>query len=467
MNIQSQSLQHAIETNVFKIAWAIVFLLAIVYKQERLYADASYYLFHTINQGFPQVDHQRFVLAISELLPLLGSYLGLSLSALILLYSVGHVLFSYLLFHNIYFTHRSAAHGLFILLLQFTAYTNLFFSPMLELWYGLILLVWLDHRLSIGKIHGWKNQLLLLTISTSILFSHPENFIGFLLILVYRWNTKQLPVKQLGAAIFLMVAVVLFKFATFSDYEAGKVTNAQQNSEQGISELLEPAYLTTLVKMLVINYYDCLLYLMIGAFIFVRKGLKAHAFIIVLFAIGFVVFINLTLHRNEFGRYSESCYLPLTFICLFCISMAWNYLDPKWKSVIGSVIIIFSAIRLNDIRQEGNTLKERTIQMSEFVDLARADHAGKMILLTENITTEFTRIGWSYPIESLLLSAMQSPDSAVSIIFDEDYLYDQNVALSNASNFILRRYELLELSEVNDRYFVLPNSIYSYSVIRK
>ena len=32
------------------------FILAVVFAKERLFADASYYFFHSINQGYPQVD---------------------------------------------------------------------------------------------------------------------------------------------------------------------------------------------------------------------------------------------------------------------------------------------------------------------------------------------------------------------------------------------------------------------------
>lgn len=447
--------------------WAVVFILSVVFMQERLFADASYYFFHSINQGYPQVDHQRFVLAISEMLPLVGSYLGLPMKSLVGLYSIGHVLFAFILFQQVYLKHGSVGHGLMIQLLQFTGFSILWFSPMLEFWYGLILLVYLDHRLYTQKTAGIKNVALIAALSITILFSHPENFIGFLFVVMYRWLDGKIPLKWIGAAVGLMAVVAAFKFLTFSDYEAGKVGKAGKISSGGPFDMFEIPYLIKLAKMLMEHYYDCLIYLILGVVILFKRKSFLKAGSLGVFSLGFIIFINVALQRNEFSRHTESFYLPLTFLCLYSVCMVWPLIQPKLKIVLAGLMIVFSGIRIADIIEIGNNLKLRSVQMDEFVNIARAEHSRKMILKTANITTEFSHIGWSYPIETLVVSAMDGPSQCVSIILDEDLGYGENDSLSTSENFLLRRWEMFRNVEVNQQYFQLPEAEYSWSDLKR
>ena len=445
--------------------WAVVFILSVVFMQERLFADASYYFFHTINQGYPQVDHQRFVLAISETLPLVGSYLGLPMKGLVALYSIGHVLFAFVLFQQVYLKHGSVGHGLMVLLLQFTGFTILWFSPMLEFWYGLILLVFLDHRFYARKTSGFKNLALIAALSITILFSHPENFIGFLFVVMYRWLGGKIPLKWIGVAVGLMIIVAAFKFMTFSDYEAGKVGKAGKISSGGPFDMFGIPYLIKLGQMLMEHYYDCLIYLMLGMVILLKRRSFLKAGTLGAFSLGFIIFINVALQRNEFSRHTESFYLPLTF--LYSVCMAWPLIQPKLKIAMAALLIVFSGFRMFDIIEIGNGLKQRSAQMNEFINIARADHSRKMILKTANITTDFSHIGWSYPIESLVVSAMDGSDLCTSIIFDEDLGYGKNDSLSTPENFLLRRWEMFRNDEVNQEYFQLPEAEYSWSEIKR
>ena len=71
-------------------------ILAVHFRYERLYADSSYYLLHTLDTGLPWVDHERYSLVLAELPALVALYAGSSLSGIILVYSLGHVLWAWL-----------------------------------------------------------------------------------------------------------------------------------------------------------------------------------------------------------------------------------------------------------------------------------------------------------------------------------------------------------------------------------
>ncbi|MBK7945407.1 MAG: hypothetical protein IPJ85_08915 [Flavobacteriales bacterium] len=71
------------------LAYLIVF--AWRFADERLYADSGYYLARVINEGGFRIEHGRWVLAFSQLLPLAGAKLGLGMKALILVHSLNNV----------------------------------------------------------------------------------------------------------------------------------------------------------------------------------------------------------------------------------------------------------------------------------------------------------------------------------------------------------------------------------------
>ncbi|HET6991795.1 MAG TPA: hypothetical protein VFJ43_10745, partial [Bacteroidia bacterium] len=75
---------YSILTRLFFLIMAI---FAVVFAQERFQADGAYYLFKVVNNGQFQIEHQRFILAVSQILPLIGVKLGLSLNAIIILNS--------------------------------------------------------------------------------------------------------------------------------------------------------------------------------------------------------------------------------------------------------------------------------------------------------------------------------------------------------------------------------------------
>ena len=150
-------------------------ILALHFRNERLFADAAYYLLHTVDSGLPWVDHQRYSLVLAELPALIALHLGMSLKGIILTWSLGHVAWAW--GAAIWCIRlKRADMAVAIVLLQFIGQTYLFFSPMMEICYGgifaaLLLALWQARPVPTGKHHS-GHQLLLVT-------SHPEHAIHY------------------------------------------------------------------------------------------------------------------------------------------------------------------------------------------------------------------------------------------------------------------------------------------------
>jgi hypothetical protein len=153
-------------------------LFAIVFAPERFQADGAYYLFKVVNFEHFQIEHQRYILAVSQILPLVGVKIGLSLNSIFVLNSLNNVVFFYLIFlYAVYYLKDKTA-GIAIILFMVFGVLHIQFTPMYEIWYGIILIV-LVHTHLIQKRYFLVNDLFFLgIIFITILFSHPLLFMG-------------------------------------------------------------------------------------------------------------------------------------------------------------------------------------------------------------------------------------------------------------------------------------------------
>ena len=114
--------------------------LAMLFNNERLAFDASHYLVELINTKAPFVAHGRYIGVMSQLLPLVGIYLHFSLETIKQLYSIGDVLYYFVLFLLIVLYFKDSANGLALILTLCISVCFTFYCPVSELLQGLALL---------------------------------------------------------------------------------------------------------------------------------------------------------------------------------------------------------------------------------------------------------------------------------------------------------------------------------------
>lgn len=441
------------------------FVLAIVFAKERLFADASYYFFHSINQGYPQVDHDRITLFLAQIVPLIGYYIGIGVKGLIYLHSIGHVLFFFTLFLYLNYSKKRIYHAFAIALLTCTGVTVLFFSPMLEIWYGIALAIWWDAELKDSSNMGLKRYAFLSLLLTFIVLSHPENF--GVAIFIFIMNALQKGVSKNNLIWFFSLIIVLltYKWMTFSEYEAGKINNGfNTDQNQFYSERTSLSYYLQWLHMLLLHYYDCVALILVGFVGYAKtKNYKRLAFVL-LSLIGFAVIIHYTSKADEFTRYNESVHLPLVAMSLIVLIDAL-YLIKRTaiKHVLVVGLMLTFSYRVSSIVDMGNELKQRTELIESFIQKAEKQQ------LQKGIVSEIDFEGkpgyyktWSISIESLLLSTMKNPNKTISIITDDDWNHDKNHMLSNGSNFIFRRWEIYHNNWLNLSLFKLPVEDYKF-----
>lgn len=436
------------------ILFLILGLLSLMLFEERLYANSSYYIFRVINTENFWVEHNRYILILSQIIPLLAVKIGLGLKPVLCLYSIGHVVFFYIIFLITRYYYKDAESGILLLLIQSLGIISGFFVPMFELYYSTGLIVLFTCILYHSKSH--KAVIILIILSFFILTAHTFSFILFLFILILHALEFKLKFIRLYALFaVIMTGTFIFKTYTASEYDQGK-TNAF------ISTLKYSHYDFNYIKSLFAflwKYYKELLFIesvTLVALIFSRDFMKA-----VVIALAFIctlAVINISYYGFEHTRYQEQVYFPLSFLAAFPFL---NYIIKNKEGVsrIASISAVFIIIiwRIFGIWNESKIFQQRTGEMKNLIENARSIGGSKFIVNEKLLKNPSN---WSYPIETMLLSSYESNRNSITICTEEDIDFNQNRTKLSASNYLFRRWEIYNIQSLNKKYFRLNNSSY-------
>lgn len=446
-------------TNLFFIAMAI---FAIVFAQERFQADGAYYLFKLVNYGQFQIEHQRFILAVSQVLPWLGVKLGMSLNSIIILNSLNNVIFFYLVF--LYATKylRDRTAGVAIILFMVFGVLYIQFIPMYEIWYGTILLVLVRSHMVNGRTLFMKDLILLGIIMITILFSHPLLFIPLLFLLLFdaaeRWMIQW---KMFFLVVIIFISWYVIKKMFLSTYEAGKISMLDFSWNKAYRDLTHIGYYWSLVKFF-FTYYTIpiLVYILTMTFYVVRKNYR-KLILVSLFLFGHILLINLTHVMDwKLTPYFERMYMPIIPIIflpfLYDIFTQWA-LRNNYGAIILVLIVAWRIGRFTDV---GLDFKKQTAQTNLVISEAQKLTGSKFELNPSDNTSCMNYVDWSFTMETLLRSAAIDKNKTLSICTWEDFTEHNNQNRLNNNDFMMRRWEVMPDYAMNPNYFIIQHGKY-------
>jgi len=445
---QRQSL-HPWKTILLHGIFGLMLVMAWYFFKERLYEDSAYFIFHVIDSGAFVVPNDRIVLYFSQILSLAVFYLGGNLHTILLTWSLSHVLFYYLLFIFIYHVHRNEAGGIAIVLIQSIGLIWIYYSPMFEICYGAALLVVFSVLLDEKKFTS-KRLFWLIVLETFVLTSHPENFVLFFFVIISDMIRNGFRKKVHITFFIVMIACIIFKTLTFSDYEGGKLgymLNLDQNHLY--KNLWDKSYMAGVLGIFIDHYRILFIFLLLSVVtMMLRRRWKLLA--LTCFCVGgLIILINATNYAGVFTRNIESLYYPVVvLITIIFLREFYILLSGRTRMIAFIALILISGIYLNTIRINGEYLKLRTFQLEEMVNASRKEGLRKSLIRLENVEKERWALNWSYPMETLLLSSLDGPANTVSLITDEDFDYRDTTIALTPYRFILRRWEIRDNSNL-------------------
>ncbi len=454
------------ELVLLQIGGQIFFILAtwiaLVYSKERLAFDAAHYLLEIIKRGGFFIAHQRPLGVVSQILPVVGVWFGVSLKALVLLYSFGDLLFYYLLFLWLGYGLKNKAGTLLLLLTLGLTVNYTFYCPVTELLQGLALLTVFYALLE--KPFRFRLPVLFVLLIL-IICSHPLLFIpaGFVLL----WWTVGL--KERGSmpiilwGTYLMNTVLKMVFLDKYDHQKTFYPVVFKDYSN-LHNLQDFSYLASFTKMLVLSYPVVFLIFMASLIVFLFRRNALRTTLYVLFVVGFLLIIAGTHRFTGISNYSERMLFPLiTLVSLpFCELVASGKIK-KISSGIILLLFIFLFFRLNEIRKTSLFYTLRLEQMQELIFQAHQQKVQKVIA-NDPVLEEcpFAMTGWSYSIESLIISSLPGPDSSVSIAMNDEHvsrIQALGVTIKN-SDFIQWTEIIYPAQDLPKNYFKLNDAPY-------
>lgn len=439
---------------------AFLAVFALRYADERLYSDSGYYLARVINEGTFRIEHGRWVLALSQMLPLLGVKLGLGLRALILLHSLNNVVWlgTCMLFAGRALRNRDAVIALAAV--HLIGLTHGLFCPIFELYYGVdLLILFLAVRRCEGLSPAWRWPLLLLLFAGAISSHFLALLLAFGAVAVEKaWKDRRL----LVVLIALTSSVLIVRVLTLSVYEqSGLEFLADFRDPQKLLGLFAIARIEEFIGYLAIHYADLVILAVAACTMLWRAGERWS--MVVLLGGLFVLHVlgGLFLPGFIHDRYREQVNFGTTAWILVVIGLRVLPL-ARWRMTMLAMLAaagLFRMVRAEWIARwyaERTSLTEARIAEAQERGLSKAIvHAPEYFGPPHHLID----LSWSTSVESLLLSSRNGPQGTVSLITTEDL--DLPEVRAQLDRFIFRRWDILDPSWLDPRYFNAPAGRYA------
>jgi len=433
--------------------------LAMLFYNERLAFDASHYLVELINTKAPFVAHGRYIGVMSQLLPLVGIYLHLSLETLKQLYSIGDVLYYFTLFLLILLYFKDSANGLALILTLCISACFTFYCPVSELLQGLALLCLWNAMLYCNFPY---KPLFIILVLFLLLTAHPLMFIpvGFVLI-------RYLLSKNTFSGDYLLMGfylgITILKFVTLDTYDHQKAFYPIVfNDYSALGNLSDLRYIGSFIKMLFVEQTAVIVMLLLTLFFGLRQGTLIKM-LLTFSAVVFFLLVIIATHRfTGLSNYSERMLLPLSSIVVIAfvdVLMRESKLIKRVGLLLCTALVLF---RLEVIHLSGRPYVLRLEQLNELIGQAQTFGLSKVIVEDDKLEqVSFAYTGWCVPLETMLLSSTNNR-TTISMAMQKEHI--QRIKESNrhvADNQWIKWTEIILLDKnLSQEYFRMKSGKY-------
>lgn len=435
----------AIALHVF---WLFLLVLSVLFYQERTFADTSYFLFKVINEGFFHIQHNRLVLAISQIGAVSSLYLGLSLNKLLIIHSLFNAAFFYgitaWLLHVI--KNKQAA-WLFTLLMVSNHWA--YFSPYLEVFYGAGFVV-LFFAAFANTAHFNKSYLIYYPLLWLALMAHPSLFLIVGAHLVFLFIADGKLTTQFKSVGLFVGAAVIVKVLSFSAYEVGRLKTVSEttiNWGRAFSDLAQnysSHYLS--VTLLLIS---------IPLLFFISNKWKLAAYVLLSY-LALVGIVLLNLKNGDYKWYNEVMLLPFILAIILPIISIKDDFKSSLSLMFGVGLVLLVGWNISEIFERGELLTHRYQQMQSISSEAKDlyPNQSKFLLEDDNYERSFTEAGMQLPYEFFLASSEFGPQNTVAIAMNQMMKVDSSKALlKEKDQILLWGFTIGPIAQLDTNYF--------------
>jgi|GEM_PF-840120 len=458
--------------------WAALLLLSLVFYRERaFFMDAGFQLFNLINEQKIQIYHYRFVTAMPQVVPFLLMKMGAPLWAVGMGFSTAYVLFYFAIWHLLVRWLRCDALGWVLLSLATLMTFDGFYHIQSEFNLGLsLLLLGFGVVLRNPRLDAAWQWLALVLLAATVGFSHKLSIIFTAFLWMFMWlKTKELRHWRYGLVLGIFMVATGIKSAFFTNwYEAAKQEEFAVNLTTYLPKLWAiPANGIFMERCLNYYYLWPILLAVVSIFYLVKKQWLRLG-LIWSFSLGYLLLYNIADPQAQYRFYSEVSYLPLSiFVAVpffFDVFLSWPkataalrtaYMTQRWPSAMTKatwgqyLIAAVLLLRIATIAWNHRTVAGQFAWIEQ-----KINRPGNRFLLPENqAPLDTVLMTWGVPFTAMHLSALESPDSAKTLLILPDFQWFED-KMGREDLFFSPFHKVVEERDLNNRYYRMEHGKY-------
>jgi hypothetical protein len=450
------------------ITYLVLFILAIVYYQERmLFTDMSFHSFSILVHENFAIQNHRFGAFFTQLLPIFSVKAGASLKTFLQLYSVSFILYYYVLFMLCSCWLKQPKFALLILLHSVLMTTDTFYWIQSELQQGIPFLLFLLALCFYKPVFRLYNPFEKIVWIFSVLllpFFHPLLLVGLLFCLYWLSASGNKFPKGMQWVIVCYYGLAftgtryLFPSGGYDETAFAKLNNFRS---------LFPCYLQqpsvkNFIRWCFFDYHlliGLLLYLIV---IFYRTKSRKSMYIMLFSFFGYTATVLICYPGTVPQFYMENLLLPLSLFVL--VPFLFNHAFQIRSRIFWKYLVLFLSIRLFFIALN-HTKFTRRINWEKELLIQTEQRPDRKLMVPESIVPAGTTImNWGLVYELLLLSSLQKNKESRSIFFTENP-DDYRWALPGKNTFITQ-WGIWDYRQLPKKYFRFTDTG-SYRIINQ
>jgi len=463
-------------TKIFFLIANIFFLLSAIlavyfYKERILYIDSAFQIFQILNFENFNIEASRYGVVFTQILPLLAIKLGLSLKSILIITSLSFILINYLVFLLCYKVFKEKSVSFIIPATLIVGISHGFFYTFTETYQAIVFLVafyaWINTKFV--ELKTIKNNIFNIFIAFLLFlqsfFCHPVAMFPALIIIGYHIvYYNQFKNIQLYILIFVVVFVSFAKL---------KLTGTSSYEGELFSNILKsPGLLLALFSHYSAKYFLSRIFLNIyfvtfifTIVLFIHYILKKKCKLLIYWIISSFVFwciLVLTFYQGGDDIAMEKVFAPFSLIIIIPFAKEIVFSNNKYKlhkslAFIGIVVLGFIFIL-----KSGNLYEKRISYMQKILKNTELENTNKFLVEQKKLKP-IMRIPWAVSIETLLLSAIETPDNqrTIYVTSNKKDFSDIDITIPNQL-FVTSFWLNWQYNSLNKKYFKLKPCKYKW-----
>ncbi len=439
----------------------LALLALILYKQRIILLDIAFHLFEILRTGDFAFQNHRVGAFLTQSVPLVASKLGLSITPIMMLYSLSFVAYYFMIFWLCTCRLHAVEYGLATLLLGTLMVTDTFYWMLSEFPQGMAVLMLYLALIKYSTCHSrYKTlaQVMVILLAIFLIFYHPLMIAPFVFCSLYLLLARPAQRRMLvvGLGIFLVAYVLKSEFLS-TQYEDSAIENTKLNFKAHFPDLITLQSNKNFAKSLVTDFIFLLALYIYMIWVLIRERRFYRLALLITAAAAYLALINITYADGAQLFYIENMYLPLGVFVSVAFVLERSITRDK---IYYGILIGVLAVRLIQIAAAHRPYTERLAYLTDYMHQSR-DSSDKVIIDEKYFDMDKLMMSWGSPYEFWLLS-MQEYDQ-MSCITITDRLDDFLWAAGNTDDFI-PTWGVFPFDSLPQRYFKQPDSS-AYEVI--